>query len=123
MKAEEILQAAVEKRTPAERAAYLDGACAGDAELRALVEGLLRAHADAGSFLEQPLFESTPTGDQPSNPEAPGAAIGPYKLLQPIGEGGMGTVYVAEQAHPVQRRVALKVIKAGLDSRQVIARF
>jgi len=123
MKAEEILQAAVEKRTPAERAAYLDGACGPDAELRALVEGLLKAHADAGSFLEQPLFESTPTRDQPQNLENTGAVIGPYKLLQPIGEGGMGTVWMAEQTRPVQRKVALKVIKAGMDSRQVIARF
>src|SRR5438105_7222731 len=123
MKAEEVLQAAVEKRTPAERAAYLDGACGPDAELRALVEGLLRAHADAGSFLEQPLFGPTPTSDQPPSPEAPGAAVGPYKLLQVIGEGGMGTVYMAEQTAPVQRKVALKVIKAGMDTHQVIARF
>src|SRR4051812_30755743 len=123
MKAEEILQAAVEKRTPAERAAYLDGACGPDAELRALVEGLLQAHADAGSFLEQPLFESTPTSDQPPNPGGNGAAVGPYKLLQPIGEGGMGTVWMAEQTAPVRRKVALKVIKAGMDSRQVVARF
>src|SRR4051794_33708094 len=123
MKAEEILQAAVEKRTPAERAAYLDGACGPDAGLRALIEGLLEAHADAGSFLEQPLFESTPTKDQPPNPENTGARVGPYKLLQPIGEGGMGTVWMAEQTHPVQRKVALKLIKSGMDSRQVIARF
>src|SRR5438067_1148523 len=123
MKAEEILQAAVEKGTPAERAAYLDGACGPDAELRALVEGLLKAHADAGSFLEQPLFGPTPTTDEPPRPERPGAAIGPYKLLQQIGEGGMGAVWMAEQIQPVQRKVALKVIKSGMDSRQVVARF
>src|SRR5947209_5431571 len=123
MKAEEILQAAVEKKTPAERAAYLDGACGADAALRALVEGLLKAHEGAGSFLEQPLFETTPTVDPPPNGEKPGAVIGPYKLLQQIGEGGMGTVFMAEQTQPVRRKVALKLIKAGMDSRQVIARF
>jgi WD40 repeat protein/serine/threonine protein kinase len=123
MTAEEILLAAVEKKTPAERAAYLDGACGQDAALRALVEGLLKSHEEAGSFLEQPLFEPSPTVDQPPNPEKPGTLIGPYKLLQQIGEGGMGTVYMAEQTQPVQRKVALKVIKPGMDSRQVIARF
>jgi WD40 repeat protein/serine/threonine protein kinase len=123
MKAEEILLAAVEKQTPAERAAYLDGACGPDAELRALVEGLLKAHEEAGSFLEQPLFEPTPTTDPVPNPEIPGTVIGPYKLLQQIGEGGMGRVFMAEQTQPVQRKVALKVIKPGMDSKQVIARF
>ena len=123
MKAEEILSAALEKKTPAERAAYLDGACGQDAELRALVEGLLKSHDAAGSFLEQPLFETRPTADQPKITERPGTVIGPYKLLQQIGEGDMGTVFMAEQTHPVQRKVAVKVIKPGMDSRQVIARF
>ena len=123
MNAEEILLAAVEKKTPAERAAYLDGACGPDAALRALVEGLLKAHVEAGSFLEQPLFEPALTVDQPPNPEKPGTVIGPYKLLQQLGEGGMGTVFLAEQTHPVQRKVALKLIKSGMDSKQVIARF
>ena len=111
MTAEEILQAAVEKRTPAERAAYLDGACGPDAALRALVAGLLAAHDDAGSFLEQPLFEPAPTVDQPPDREGPGAVIGPYKLLQEIGAGGMGTVFMAEQMQPVRRKVALKLVK------------
>jgi eukaryotic-like serine/threonine-protein kinase len=123
MNAEEILLAAVEKKTEAERAAFLEGACGPDAELRAQVESLLEAHREAGSFLEQPLFEATPTSDQPPDQEKSGTVIGPYKLLQQLGEGGMGTVYMAEQTQPVQRKVALKVIKAGLDSRQVIARF
>src|SRR5260370_39205980 len=123
MTAEEILQAAVEKKTPAERAAYLDGECGQDAALRALVEGLLKAHNEAGSFLEQSLFEPALTVDQLPHLEKPDTVIGPYKLLQQIGEGGMGTVFMAEQTHPVQRKVALKVIKAGMDSRQVIARF
>src|SRR5437762_13615004 len=123
MDVEEILLAAVEKKTPAERAAYLEGACGPDAALRALVEGLLESHEQAGSFLEQPLFEPSPTTDPPLDPEKPGAVIGPYKLLQQIGEGGMGTVFMAEQTQPVHRKVALKVIKPGMDSRHVIARF
>ncbi len=123
MTADEILVAALEKRTPVERAAYLDGACGVDGELRALVEKLLRSHEEAGSFLEQPLFEPAQTIDLPRQAETPGTVIGPYKLLQQIGEGGMGTVYMAEQTEPVKRKVALKVIKAGMDSRQVIARF
>ncbi len=123
MNAEEILQAAVEKKTPAERAAFLDGACGPDAELRARVEGLLQAHEAAGSFLEQPLFESPPTSAESLGLEKPGTVIGPYKLLQQIGEGGMGTVFMAEQTEPVKRKVALKVIKPGMDSKQIIARF
>src|SRR3954470_11082334 len=86
MNAEEGLLAALEKNTPAERAAYLDGACGADTELRALVEGLLRAHQEAGSFLEQPLFEPAPTRDEHPGPDKPGSVIGPYKLLQQIGE-------------------------------------
>jgi WD40 repeat protein/serine/threonine protein kinase len=123
MNVEEILMAAVEKQTPAERAAYLDGACGSDAALRFLVEGLLRSHEQAGSFLEQSLFESGPTTDTPPDPKKTGAVIGRYKLLQQIGEGGMGTVYMAEQQHPVRRKVAVKVIKPGMDSGQVVARF
>jgi serine/threonine protein kinase/Tfp pilus assembly protein PilF len=73
--------------------------------------------------LEQPLFELTPTVGQLPNPERPGTRIGPYKLMEQIGEGGMGLVFVAEQQRPVRRRVALKVIKPGMDSRSVIARF
>jgi serine/threonine protein kinase/tetratricopeptide (TPR) repeat protein len=123
MNAEEILAAAVEKKTPGERAAYLDGACAGRPELRALVDGLLKAHEDAGSFLNQPLFEPLPTLDQPAHAEKPGAVIGPYKLLEQIGEGGFGVVYMAEQTEPVRRKVALKILKPGMDTRQVVARF
>src|SRR5207253_144584 len=82
----------------------------------------LEASAQAGSFLESPAPAPAVTLDDPIT-ERPGTAIGPYKLLQQIGEGGMGTVFMAEQTQPVQRKVALKVIKAGMDSRQVIARF
>jgi serine/threonine protein kinase/tetratricopeptide (TPR) repeat protein len=126
----DVFDQAAEIAPPTDRAAFLDEACGGDADLRARVETLLRAHAEAGSFLEYPA--AGPAGTAPfgavetalhSPPEQVGAMIGPYKLLQQIGEGGMGTVYMAEQTHPVQRKVALKVIKAGMDSREVIARF
>jgi serine/threonine protein kinase/Flp pilus assembly protein TadD len=123
MDAEEILQAAVEKESPAERAAYLESVCGQDTALRALVEGLLRAHDEAGSFLEQPLFGPGETVDQPARPEGPGTAVGPYKLLEQIGEGGFGVVFLAEQQEPIRRKVALKVLKPGMDSRQVLARF
>src|SRR6267378_3101713 len=98
MNEEEIFHQALARSRPEERAAYLEQACAGDQVLRAAV-------------------------DEPSVNERPGTVIGPYKLLQQIGEGGMGTVFMAEQTHPVQRKVALKVINPGMDSRQVIARF
>jgi eukaryotic-like serine/threonine-protein kinase len=100
---------------------FLAQACGSDAALRTRVEELLRAHQDAGAFLGGPVKPGA-TRDQPGA-ERPGAVIGPYKLLQQIGEGGMGTVFLAEQTQPVQRKVALKVIKAGMDTRQVIARF
>jgi serine/threonine protein kinase/tetratricopeptide (TPR) repeat protein len=100
---------------------FLEQACGSDAGLRTRVEELLRAHRDAGAFLGGAEKQGA-TCDQP-NGERPGTVIGPYKLLQQIGEGGMGTVWMAEQSQPVQRKVALKVIKAGMDSRQVIARF
>src|SRR5207245_116849 len=100
------------------------------------VEALLKAYEQAGSFLEPPgpagngesedgSHPAQPTAycPLPSATEVPGTMIGPYKLLQQIGEGGMGVVWMAEQTQPVQRKVALKVIKAGMDSRQVIARF
>jgi serine/threonine protein kinase/tetratricopeptide (TPR) repeat protein len=123
MRVEEILQAAVDKNTPDERAAYLDSACGQDAALRALVDGLLQAHEDAGSFLGQPLFQGGPTVHEPLSPEKPGTVIGPYKLLEQIGEGGFGVVFMAEQQQPLHRQVALKILKPGMDSAQVIARF
>ena len=108
-----FLQAA-EIAAEADRAAYLDLACGNDRELRAMVEALLVAHHS-----RQPLLDMT-VADSPS---PLGTQIGPYKLLQVIGEGGMGVVYMAEQRQPVERRVALKIIKPGMDSHQVIARF
>jgi len=119
---EVIFFAALEKGSPEERAAYLDEACATDPDCRRRVEKMLAAQAQAGSFLESPAAALSATTDQ-SIAECPGSAIGPYKLLQQIGEGGMGTVFMAEQTEPVRRKVALKIIKAGMDSRQVIARF
>src|SRR4029077_7584289 len=106
------------------RAAFLAAACGTNVELRQRVEVLLQAQANPGSFLQVPApgNRNSPTIDQPPV-ERLGTQIGPYKLLQQIGEGGMGTVYMAEQAQPVQRKVALKVIKAGMDSSQGIARF
>jgi WD40 repeat protein/serine/threonine protein kinase/Flp pilus assembly protein TadD len=124
MKAEEIFLAAVEKKSPGERAAYLDRACGDDTALRAEVEGLLKAHDGAGSFLEQSLLDpATMTREPPAVVEKAGAVIGPYKLLEEIGEGGFGVVFMAEQTQPVRRKVALKVVKPGMDTRQVIARF
>jgi len=110
--------AAVACTTPGERAACLDAHCGADAALRQRVEGLLRAVEEAGDFLESPAL---PAHDEIS--EKPGDRIGRYKLLEKIGEGGCGVVYMADQEEPVRRRVALKVIKPGMDTRAVIARF
>jgi WD40 repeat protein/serine/threonine protein kinase len=113
---------AVEITCATERAAYLDRTCKDNLPLRDKVEALLRAHETPQRVLDAPEAV-TPTIAEESFLERPGTVIGPYKLLQQIGEGGMGTVFMAEQTRPVQRKVALKVIKAGMDSRQVIARF
>ncbi len=131
---------ALEHPAGPERAAYLDGACRDNATLRHQVESLLQAHDEAGGFLESPATtpaDAPPAGEEapeddgdptasvhpPELAEGPGTKIGPYKLLQKIGEGGMGAVFMAEQEKPVRRKVALKVIKAGMDTGQVIARF
>src|SRR5262245_22360048 len=119
----EIFTAALNQGETGQRAAYLEEACAGDAELRGRIESLLAEHEQLGSFLESPAPRSEATTSQPPLAERPGTQIGPYKLLQQIGEGGFGIVFMAEQLQPVRRRVALKVIKPGMDSRQVIARF
>jgi eukaryotic-like serine/threonine-protein kinase len=104
-----------------DRLQYLDQACGGDLQMRARVDALLNAHSEAGGFFggksdvdATKIFPIT---------EHPGTIIGPYKLLQQIGEGGMGVVFMAEQTEPIQRSVALKIIKPGMDTRQVIARF
>jgi serine/threonine protein kinase/tetratricopeptide (TPR) repeat protein len=119
---EALFAAALEKASPEDRRAFLAKACTGDAGLRARVEALLHAHDHPDSFLEPPNERPTAAIDE-SIHEGPGAHIGPYKLVEPIGEGGFGVVFLAEQQEPVRRVVALKVIKAGMDTRQVIARF
>src|SRR5580658_2962430 len=119
-----------------QRGAYLDHACAGDVALRRQVEALLRVHDDAGNFFDKLASVAQPTSGQgamlgssgpirlPGIPsEKPGDRIGRYKLLQQIGEGGCGVVYMAEQEEPVRRQVALKIIKLGMDTKNVIARF
>ncbi len=122
---ERLFNAAAELADPAQRAAFLDAACGVDESLRVGIEDLLRHDVAAGSFLESPAVDADATANDASvtDGEWPGKSIGPYKLLQRIGEGGMGTVYMAEQTQPVRRTVALKLIKAGMDSRQVLARF
>src|SRR5262249_9446239 len=100
---------------------FLDQACGPDAGLRARVEELLRAHQEAGNFLGRPDPPDV-TCDEAIT-EGPGTVIGPYKLLEQIGEGGFGAVFMAEQQKPLRRKVALKILKPGMDSRQVIARF
>jgi serine/threonine protein kinase/tetratricopeptide (TPR) repeat protein len=115
----QIFRAAV-KLDPEKRPEYLNAACGGDRHLQAEVESLLRAHDPDGDFLRSPA--PAMTTDRPSA-ERIGTTIGPYKLREKIGEGGFGVVYVAEQEKPVRRRVALKIIKPGMDTKDVIARF
>jgi serine/threonine protein kinase/predicted Zn-dependent protease len=146
VKERELFINALQIEDPPGRSAYLDQACGGDAGLRERVEVLLKALAAAGSFMQEPVPASPqerglriedggsptdaaapsvfdPRSSILASSERPGAVIGPYKLLQQIGEGGMGTVFMAEQTQPVQRKVALKILKPGMDSRQVIGRF
>jgi eukaryotic-like serine/threonine-protein kinase len=115
----EIFSKALEKKVGPERDEFLAEACRGDSELRRQLEALLLAHEQAGAFLGKTI--SLPAQDFAI--ERTGTTIGRYKLLQRIGEGGFGVVYMAEQIEPVQRKVALKIIKAGMDTREVVARF
>jgi hypothetical protein len=125
----EIFFEALDKHTPEERAAFLDGACGTNPVQRARVEALLANHFQQDEFMKEPAVEAA--APQPTSPidsmlppgEAPTQMIGRYKLLEKIGEGGFGEVWMAEQREPVKRRVALKIIKLGMDSRQVVARF
>src|SRR5437879_7722279 len=120
---EAILNAALQSPSAEGRTTYLNEACKGDDQLRQRVEALLKAHEQAGGFLEQPPASASAktfvitTGMMPVTEKA-GDKIGRYKLLQQIGEGGCGVVYVAEQEEPVRRRIALKVIKLGMDTKQ-----
>ena len=132
---QDSLRQALKRKTPLERAAFLDGACGGDAALRVEMEAWLASHeggqrgpglngAAGNGLLEEGATQVTPTLlDQTPLTEGPGTVIGRYKLLEQIGEGGFGVVYVAEQQEPVRRQAALKIIKLGMDTRQVVARF
>src|SRR6516225_716520 len=114
-----LLGEALEYSSPEERAAFLDKACAGDPGRRARLEELLRAYEAAGNFLQgnRPISQPGATVDAPSVSESLGTVIGPYKLLEQIGEGGFGVVFMAEQTQPVRRKVALKILKPGMDTR------
>lgn len=123
---ESSLFAAAIELQPEEQAAFLNRECAGNTALRARLDALLIAHNRRGHLLDRPPLAADleATVVHYSSQERPGVVIaGRYKLLEEIGQGGMGTVWVAEQTTPVQRKVAIKVIKAGMDSRQVLARF
>ncbi len=118
----DLFNQAIELSTPEVRATFLKGACGADERLHQRMQLLLAAHEAAGGFIptkdgEETVLASTRLA------EGPGTRIGRYKLLQQIGEGGMGVVYMAEQEEPVRRRVALKIIKLGMDTKQVVARF
>ena len=117
-----IFSAALEFKDQSKRKACLATACGEDKDLRSKVEGLLKAH-EAESLLDSPVVDLGVTlGDHPIS-EGPGTVIGRYKLLERIGEGGMAVVYMAEQERPIRRKVALKIIKLGMDTKQVIGRF
>jgi serine/threonine protein kinase/WD40 repeat protein len=118
-----IFLEAAEQESAAGRVAVLDRQCGGDAELRQRVEALLRAHDASGAFLEPPATDKVATIDELPVAERPGTIIRQYKLLEQIGEGGFGVVFMAEQTQPIRRKVALKILKPGMDTRQVVARF
>jgi eukaryotic-like serine/threonine-protein kinase len=119
---ESIFNAAAAKADPAARSEYLDQACGDDRQLRQQVEALLLAHEDPANLLRLPDVDRTMDTSSALS-EGPGSRIGAYKLLEEIGEGGFAVVFMAEQEHPVRRRIALKIIKPGMDTRQVVARF
>ncbi|HEY7425051.1 MAG TPA: serine/threonine-protein kinase, partial [Gemmataceae bacterium] len=128
MTEQELFVEAFQISDPAARDNYLDRVCAEDAALRRRIAGLLAALGRVGGFLEAPAaVAAEPRVTQDYRPEPPveaaGGVVGPYKLLEQIGEGGFGVVYMAEQTQPVRRKVALKVLKPGMDTRQVVARF
>src|SRR5262245_3385175 len=132
-KARELFLHAVGQLPPAQWDGYVAAACGGDAELAQQVRHMLDVHREAGSFLDRPAIPLEATGG--FTPDAQEASAAPlaeqpgvvlaarYKLLELIGEGGMGTVWLAQQQEPVKRLVAVKLIKAGMDSKQVLARF
>ncbi|MFN0069741.1 MAG: protein kinase domain-containing protein, partial [Limisphaerales bacterium] len=123
---EEALFTLALDKAAADRSAFLDRECAGDPVLRARIDALLAAHEGPAPLLDRLQAAAQPTVPDDA-PRATGAAVGQtlgrYKLMERLGEGGCGVVYVAEQTEPVRRRVALKVIKLGMDTKQVVARF
>jgi serine/threonine protein kinase len=123
--ARDIFLAAIEQPTPKERAALVTATCQHDPNLKREVEALLAAHEQPDSRLDRPAHAGRPLADTsaafPS--ETVGMSVGPYKLRELLGEGGMGIVYVAEQEQPIRRKVALQIIKPGMDSRGVLGRF
>jgi serine/threonine protein kinase/uncharacterized protein HemY len=121
-RANEIFLKALEFDSQEERQAYIEEACSDSPDIRREVQSLLEADQQAGNFLESPVEPVVATLEPPKS-EPVRTLIGPYRLLQQIGEGGMGIVYMAQQERPVQRTVALKIIKPGMDSCQVIARI
>src|SRR3954454_5634383 len=127
MNEESLFAAALELATPAERRAFLDEACAGDVALRDLVERLLAAHEKSLGILDQSAVAGGAAGPSADVTPVPGLAgsviAGRYRLIEEIGEGGMGTVWLAEQTQPVRRKVAIKLVRAGMDSRTVLTRF
>jgi serine/threonine protein kinase/tetratricopeptide (TPR) repeat protein len=123
MQEQVIFIEALEKEDPGERSAFLNRVCAGDPALRRRIERLLCRHEQTDSLLDSSPWGPTTVVAETPETLGPPALIGPYKLIEQIGEGGLGVVFLAEQTQPVRRRVALKVIKPGMDSREVIARF
>jgi serine/threonine protein kinase len=121
--AKQIFLSAIEIAEPADRSTFVDKACGNDAELRERVKALVRAYEEPGGPLGQSPSPMLPTVIGEVVAEQPGAVIGPYKLMEQIGHGGFGLVFVAEQQQPLRRKVALKIIKPGMDTREVIARF
>jgi len=118
---ESLFAQALEIHSATERAAFLDRVCGANSALRAEIEALLRAHQHSDDLLDLSKKQPATVG-LPAH-EGSGTLLGPFKLLEQIGEGGMGTVWMAEQTEPIRRRVAIKVVKEGMDSRQVLARF
>ena len=120
---EVIFKAAIRLTSPGDRATYLQEACGSDTNLLTRLNALLQSHEDGADFLQRPPVVGTVDIDMPAFSDDSGASVGRYKLLERIGEGGMAVVYMAEQQEPIRRKVALKIIKLGMDTKQVIARF
>jgi serine/threonine protein kinase len=119
----EELHSAALKRDVSEQDEFLRQACGGDAELRRDVESLLGYEQKLDGFLEAPPLQTATLDAIVQEQSQVGQTLGPYRLLQPIGSGGMGEVWLAEQKQPVRRRVAIKLIKTGMDTHEVVARF